>query len=183
MATAITSQTWQNCGNKLRSRRMNKLIVILWLLAAWSLPKAYAAAQELPRHILGIQLNITKDEARKRLEKIGSFVREEEHQEVWQVRDESFSHLIVGFDKEEKVRYVTAVAREDKKAKRVEYEKIGELKKARQSGDPKIKNFNYQWDVPAGKERPHMLVLAIGRDPKFLTTFSLKNLDARTEED
>jgi hypothetical protein len=162
---------------------MNRLIVILWFLAAGALPKASAEAHELPRTILGIQLNITKDEAHKRLEKIGNFVREEEHQEVWQVRDESFSHLIVGFDKDEKVRYVTAVAREDKGAKRVEYEKIGDLKKARQAGDPKVKNFNYQWDVPATKEQSHMLVLAAGRDPKFLTTFSLKNPNAQKEED
>jgi hypothetical protein len=162
---------------------MNRSIVILWFLAAWALPQAHAETHELPRQILGIQLNITKDEAHKRLEKVGSFVREEEGQEVWQVRDESFSHLIVGFDKEEKVRYVTAVAREDKEAKRMEYTKIGDLKKARQAGDPKIKNFNYQWDVPAGKEHPHMLVLAIGRDPRFLTTFSLKNPDAQKAED
>ena len=162
---------------------MNKLIILLWFLVACALPKAYAEGNELPRQILGIQLNITKDEARKRLEKIGNFVREEEHQEVWQVRDESFSHLIVGFDKDEKVRYVTAVAREDKEAKRIEYKKVGDLKKARQAGDPKVKNFNYQWNLPATKEQSHMLVIAAGRDPKFLTTFSLKNPNAQKEED
>ncbi len=74
------------------------------------------------------------------------------------------------------MRYVTAVAREDKDARRVAYEEIGNLKKARQAGDPRINNFRYEWELPAEKDNPHTLVIALGRDPRFLTTYSLKRL-------
>ena len=51
---------------------------------------------------------------RSGLEEIGKFVRNERKwQQVWAVRDPSFSDLIVGSDAEDRLRYVTAVARED----------------------------------------------------------------------
>ena len=156
---------------------MKKLIWISLSLALWTAIAIETSAQELHRDILGIRLNMTEKEAHERLKAIGSFVRnEEKRQEVWQVRDESFSHLLIGFGKDEKVRYVTAVAREDKDARRVAYEEIGNLKKARQAGDPRINNFRYEWELPAEKDNPHTLVIALGRDPKFLTTYSLKRL-------
>ena len=145
-----------------------------------------ALAQVPERQILGIQLGMTEEKVHERLKAIGTLVRKEEkRQEAWQIRDPSFSHLIVGFNKDAKLRYVTAVAREDKDAKRVPYDRIGDLKKARQAGDPKVNNFNYQWDLPADKANPHMLVIAIGRDPKLLATYTLKSLEEkpRAEED
>lgn len=162
---------------------MKKFITITLLLLVGLATAQGISAQTSPLQILGIRFNTTEDQVHKRLKEIGSFVREEEHQEVWQVRDESFSHLIVGFGQKKKLRFVTAVAREDKEAKRVEYAKIGDLKKARQAGDPKINNFNYEWDMPAGKGSPHTLIIAIGRDAKFLSTYSLKNLDAQPVKD
>lgn len=41
--------------------------------------------------------------------------------------------------------------------------RIGNLKRARQAGDPKIKNFNYEWNLPAEKGAPATLVNARGR--------------------
>jgi hypothetical protein len=137
-----------------------------------------ALAQVPERQILGIQLGMTEGKVRERLKAIGTLVRKEEkRQEVWQIRDASFSHLIVGFNKDEKLRYVTAVAREDKDAKRISYDHIGDLKQTRQAGDPKVKNFNYQWDLPPSKGNPHMIVIAMGRDPKLLATYTLKSLE------
>jgi hypothetical protein len=82
------------------------------------------------------------------------------------------------------LRYITAVAREDKEAKRVPYREVGNLAEARQAGDPKIRNFNYEWELPAGKGQPVTTVIAIGRDPKFLSTVSLKrNGQVRREEE
>jgi hypothetical protein len=145
-----------------------------------------ALAQVPERQILGIQLGMTEEKVHVRLKELGTLVRKEEkRQEAWQIRDPSFSHLIVGFNKDAKLRYVTAVAREDKDAKRIPYDRIGDLKKARQAGDPKVKNFNYQWDLPAASDNPHMLVIAIGRDPKWLATYTLKSLEGKfpAEED
>lgn len=136
------------------------------------------------RQILGINLNMTENEAHARLKTIGTLERtEEKRQEVWKVRDPSFSHIIIGFGKDEKLRYVTAVAREDKKAKRVTYSAIGDLKEARQVGNPKVMMFDYRWALPAAKDEPEMLVIALGRDPKFLTTYSLKRLGPRSRRE
>jgi hypothetical protein len=164
---------------------MKNIIRLSLSLAVCALVASRSLAQELPREILGLNLKMTKEDARKRLREIGMFVRNEAGwQEVWKVRDASFSHLIVGFGKDGKLNYVTAVAAENKEAKRVEYQKIGSLKTARQTGDVEIKNFNYQWHLPSGEDGPHTLVIAAGRDPKFLTTYSLKNLNnAPAKED
>ena len=157
---------------------LNKFLLAAGLiLAAW-IP-ADASAQEVQRQILGLHLKLAKDEVHKRLNEIGSFVRNErKSQEIWQVRDQSFSHLIVAFAKNGNLRFVTAVAREDTDAKRVPYGEIGNLEKARQAGDPSIKNFNYEWDLPSHSSGPRTLVSARGRDPAFLTTLTLKKVDA-----
>lgn len=158
---------------------MKKLILINLLLFIWEASAVEASAQHLQRQILGLHLNMTKEAAHKRLQEIGTVIRHEENrQEAWQVRHESFSHLLVGFDMEDKLRYVTAVAREDKEAKRVAYSDIGDLKKARQAGDPKINNFNYQWELPARDGNPRMVVIVAGRAPKLVTTYTLKSLES-----
>lgn len=143
---------------------------------AWA--SADASAGEVQRQILGIHFKLAKEDVHKRLNEIGSFVRaERKGQEIWQIRDPSFSHLIVAFAKDGKLRFVTAVAREDPEAKRVAYEEVGNLDKARQAGDPSVKNFNYEWALPSQDGNPHLLVNARGRDPAFLTTHSLKRVD------
>jgi len=161
----------QSPPRKVREFLLASLLVLAWIPAS-------ASAQEVQRHILGIHLNFSKDEVHKRLGEIGSFSRaERKSQEIWQVRDQSFSHLIVAFGKDGKLRFVTAVAREDTDARRVPYEQIGNLQKARQAGDPGINNFHYEWDIPADSDGPRTLVGARGRDPTFLTTWTLKKPD------
>jgi len=135
------------------------------------------------RAILGIHLDMPREAAQKRLQEIGKFVRDErKRQEVWEVRDKNFSHLIVGFDAKDRLRYVTAVAREDKEAIRMAYREVGDLKQARQAGDPKIKNFNYEWDLPAQNRDPQALASARGRDPEFIATYSLKRIGVSSAE-
>jgi hypothetical protein len=159
---------------------MKKFILInLSLLFICEASAVDASAQRIQRQILGLHLNVTMEATHKRLQEIGTVVRHEENrQEVWQIRHESFSHLLIGFDKADRLRYVTAVAREDKGAKRVAYNDIGDVKKARQAGDPKINNFNYQWELPAADGNPHMLVIVAGRTPKLVTTYTLKSLES-----
>ena len=160
-----------------RQEKMKKRVLISILLAVGLVIGSGVSAQELRREILGVRLAMTKEEAHKRLRVIGKFVRDErKQQEIWQVRHESFSHLIVGFDKKQKMRFVTAVAREDNETKRVAYDQVGILEKARQAGDPEIKVFAYEWELPAEKGEPVTLLIARGRDPKFLSTLSLKRM-------
>ena len=134
-------------------------------------------ATEIKRDILGLRLNMTKSEAEARLKEIGTFVRDERKgQQIWELRDERFSHLIFGADNEGRIRFVTVVAREGEEAKRVRYSEIGDTNKARQAGDPAIKNFNYEWSAAAGKDTPEMLVMARGRHEEFLSTYSIKRV-------
>ena len=163
-----------------RRRRLNKFFLAGLVSLAWA--SADASAGEVQRQILGIHFKLAKDDVHKRLNEIGSFVRaERKGQEIWQIRDPSFSHLIVAFGKDGALRFVTAVAREDAAAKRVPYGEIGNLEKARQAGDASIKNFNYEWNLPSQDGNPHLLVNARGRDPKFLATHSLKKVDDSVE--
>ena len=165
---------------------MKHLLVTSLALFAILLPGARAAdeAPELKREILGLRIDMPKAEVTKRLQEIGKFVRDErKRQQVWEVRDERFSHVVVGFDSKEMLRYVTAVAREDKEAKRVEYGEIGDVQRAHQAGDPAINNFNFEWRLEAAKGRAEAMVVARGRDPKFLSTYSLKKLGGETEEE
>jgi hypothetical protein len=156
------------------------------LAVVLALHPAMAGGPRLKKDIFGIHPEMPKTEVEKRLQEVGKFQRnEEKRQQVWQVRHKSFSHLIVGFDPDDKLRYVTAVAREDKDAKRVAYDEIGDLKEAHQAGDPSIKNFQYQWTLPA-KNDSEIMVIAAGRDAKFLATYSLKSIggkESREEKD
>ena len=143
-----------------------------------------AAGEPAKRDILGLHLEMTKEQATKRLTEIGTFERDERKQQaIWQVRDPSFSHVIIGMSKEGKLRYITATARTDAEAKRVSYSSVGDLEQAKQAGDPAIKNFRYEWSLPARKDQPEALAQALGRDPEFLSTLSLKRTGATEPSD
>lgn len=159
-------------------RVIMRFLLLAVVSLAFALPRTSGVAQEVRRELLGIHLAMSKEELRERLNQIATFVRHErKRQEIWKVRDESFSHVIVGFDKDEQLRFVTAVAREDDEAHRVGYGEVGDLKDARQAGDPLINNFNYEWDLQPNERHPRTLVIARGRDSNFLATYTLKKLD------
>ena len=144
-------------------------------LLALSMMASHASDPVMRRDILGVHLDMTKEEAKTRLAEIGTFEREErKQQEIWQVRDPSFSHVMIGMSKEGKLRYITAIARDDEQAKRVAYSSVGDLKQARQVGDASIKNFKYEWALPAAGDQPETLVVASGRDEDALRSLSLK---------
>lgn len=164
---------------------MRTLASIVVLLLALTSSFVTAAEPEVQREILGLRLDMTKEEVETRLKEIGKFVRDErKQQQVWEAKDKSFSHVIVGYEKAGPgLRYVTAVAREDKDAERIRYSDLGKFEAARQAGDPKINNFNYEWTLPSVKGHPEMLVIARGRDPEFLSTVSLKRIGGGEEDD
>ncbi len=135
---------------------------------------------EVSREILGIRLGMTKGEADARLREIGKLLRvERQRQEVWDVRDPNYSHVVIGFEKDGELRFVTAIAREGSEAKRVRYDAVGPLSAAKQAGKPELKNFYFQWELPAKERGPQALVSARGTDAEFLQILSIK----RTGED
>ncbi|HWT02225.1 MAG TPA: hypothetical protein VN256_18385 [Pyrinomonadaceae bacterium] len=152
------------------------LLCLLTLLLTASVSAAARSEIKPRRDIVGLRLDMTKEDAHSRLQKIGTLQREErKRQEVWEVRDPYFSHVIVGFDRQSRVRFVTAVAREG--GQRMRYSDVANLKKARQEGDASINNYNYVWELAARGRQPKALVVARGRDPQFLSTYSIKKSD------
>ena len=157
------------------------MLVVIGAVAA-----ALAEAQNtsgVRREILGLQLSMSEPDVEKRLKEIGTFVRDErKRQQIWTTRDDTFSHVAIGFDKEGHLRYVTAVARSDDKAKRMRYEEVGPLAEAKQVGDPAVKNFNFIWSLPKHENQPETQVIARGRHETFLDTFTLKRNESEAPE-
>jgi hypothetical protein len=152
---------------------MNRIIVLV-LLTAVSGFAASPIVKEPPPEIMGIRLGMSKDDAYSRLHKIGSLEKEErKRQEVWTVADQRISHLIVGFDADLRVRYVTAIARPG--SLRIPYGEVGNVKAAQQKSNQG--NYKFTWEVGARRGRPAYLVLARGHDPQYLDSYSVKRLD------
>lgn len=154
-------------------RRLIALCFVSLLLAAG----LSAAAASPRRDLVGLRVGMAKEAARRQLQKIGTLQREErKRQEVWEVRDEYFSHVIVGFDQQARVRFVTAVAREGG-ARRMRYGDVASLETARQEGDVAINNYHFVWELARRGREPRLLVEARGRDPQYLSTYTIKKAE------
>jgi heat shock protein HspQ len=153
-----------------------------YILALFLLTVPHIGAAEtkvLPLSIMGIRLEMQREDAHRLLEKIGRLQREErKRQEVWELRDARFSHLLIGFDEESRVRYVTAVARE---GSRVPYSEVGDLKRAR--AVEVVNNYKYVWEAKPRRNSPAYLVIARGRDPKYLSYYALKKIGETDDDD
>ena len=132
--------------------------------------------KELAREIFGVRIGMNGDEARTQLKKVGRLQREErKRQEVWEVRDPRFSHIIIQFEKgTQLVHFVTAVARADAQGQKMRYSDVGELKKARQRGEVAKKNYRYEWGLEASGKDPKVNIVAWGRDPQYLQYYSIE---------
>jgi hypothetical protein len=128
-----------------------------------------------PHEILSISLGMTRADVRARLQKIGHLEKEErKRQEVWGLNQNAyFSHLLIGFDSDFKVRYLTAVARPN--GRRMRYSDLADLKLAKERR--LLRNFQYEWQVPARGNLPAYIVIARGTHPQYLTTYSLKSVN------
>src|SRR5215218_2441468 len=120
-----------------------KRLLSLSLLLAISIVASAAPARPRPE-ILGISLDMKRDAVRVRLQSVGSLEKEaRKRQEVWAVKDSRISHLLVGYDAEYRVRYVTAIARTD--GPRIRYQDVADMKSAQRSDTPG--NHKFTWDV------------------------------------
>lgn len=142
--------------------------------AVKSTPELKSAAA-LPRDILGISVGMNKDGADVRLREIGKLIRlEKKRQEVWTLKsDPRYGHLIVGYDKENKIRYVTAVAKSTD-ATPVSPSEIGSLADAKQ--ETVQSSYKYVWQVPAREDKPAYEVTVRGDQPGSLSKFSLSTV-------
>lgn len=158
---------------------MRKLTSILLLLVVGAVISA-AAPVRLRPEIMGIALDMNRDQARARLKAIGSLEREErKRQEVWAVKDQRFSHLLIGYDADYRVRYVTAIARVD--GPRVRYEEVANVRTAQRTHNQG--NLKFTWEVEPRRGHFAYVVMARGHDPKYLDSYSVKKLGEEEEID
>jgi len=149
-----------------------KRLLSLSLLLVISILVSAATARPRPE-ILGISLDMKRDRALARLKSIGSLEKDAgKRQEVWTVKDSRISHLLVGYDMDDRVRYVTAIARTD--GPRIRYHEVADLKSAQRSETPG--NHKFTWEI----ERPHgesFILIARGHDAQYLDSYSVKKKD------
>jgi hypothetical protein len=134
-----------------------------------------SAAPARPRpEIMGISLEMSRDDARARLKSIGSLEKEDrKRQEVWVVKDPRISHLLVGYDADYRVRYVTAIARTD--GPKIRYQEVADLKSARRAVVQG--NHKFTWEIEGQRGHEAFILIARGHDPQYLDSYSVKKAD------
>jgi hypothetical protein len=152
------------------------LLTAICLLSLHPSARANAAAGRLKPQIMGIELSMSREAARVRLQTLGSLEREDrKRQEVWAIRDPRISHLLVGYDAENRVRYVTALARTG--ANRIRYDEVADPKRAqRQEAQG---NYRFTWEVEERRGQFAYVVIAHGRDPQYLESYSVKKVEEK----
>jgi hypothetical protein len=151
---------------------MKQLLTLVLLLAAGIV--AGATPAKTRPEIMGISLEMSRDDAVARLKSIGTLQREDrKREEVWALNDSRISHLLVGYDAEYRVRYVTAIARTG--GPRIRYQEVADLRSAQRTVNQG--NQKFSWEVPARRGHFAYLIIARGHDPQYLDSYSVKKMD------
>jgi hypothetical protein len=147
-------------------------VLILCLLFVFT-SIATATPAKLRPEIMGVSLDMSRAEVQAHLKSIGHLEKEDrKRQEVWALKDARVSHLLVGYDADYRVRYVTAIARAD--GPRIRYQEIADVKQARRLSNQG--NYRFTWEVEASSGHSGYFVIAHGRDPQYLESYSVKKL-------
>jgi hypothetical protein len=161
-------------------------VFILFLLAFLMSQCANQSAEltKLPTDIRGIRLEMTKEDAHKRLNEIAGAKQDAaKGQEVWKLKaDPNFDNIMLGYDKEGRVKYITTTVDKDsaKNKKRVRFAEIGDLAQAKKESVGHINK--YMWDVEASNNMPEHQVYTYGEDEEYLLHFSLARRMEKEEE-
>jgi hypothetical protein len=156
-----------------------KSLLSLSLLLVISVLVSAAAAWPRPE-IMGISLDMKRDDAVARLKSIGSLEKEtRKRQEVWAIKDARISHLLVGYDADNHVRYVTAIARTH--GPRIRYQEVAELKSAQRSIT--TGNHKFTWEIEGRRGHSAFILIARGHDAQYLDSYSVKKKDQEEEID
>lgn len=151
----------------------------LSLLLVLGILVSVAAARPRPE-ILGISLDMKHDDAVARLKSIGSLEKEQgKRQEVWTLKDTRISHLLVGYDADNRVRYVTAIARTD--GPRIRYQEVADLKSAQRNSAQG--NHKFTWDIEERRGQSGFILIARGHDAQYLDSYSIKKKEQEEEID
>lgn len=110
----------------------------------------------------------------------GTLIRREARQEAWTVEnDPSFRAVIIGYDSERRVRFITAVAKPD--GKRLRYQDVLDIRRARKVEGPS-QHF-YSLEVRRFPRSRTYHLEARGRDPVYLEYFTIRSRGEQGEEE
>lgn len=152
---------------------MNRLLPFFLLLTVAAVTVEARGRAE----IMGVSLSMSREAAQARLKTIGRLEKEErKRQEVWAVNDSRVSHILIGYDPEYRVRYITAIARAG--GPRIRYQEVVDVKHAQRS------NYqgNYKFTLEARRGQFAYVTIAHGRDPQYLDSYSVKRVDPNEKE-
>lgn len=159
--------------------KLGVLILSLFVMTQCA-PKS---ASELPKDILGVSIGMNKTEVEQHLREVGQLERlESKHQEVWALPENTrYSRVALGYDGDDKIRYITAFARHQENVTQIKYEDFGDMKTARQNVF--LAGKEYVWEVPAQNDKPGYFIIIRGNDPTYAVTASLMQSGATKESE
>lgn len=164
-----------SCENETNMRTLTSLVLLACAVVALHCSANNADQSGLPTEIRGITLEMPKEQALERLNEIAhSRQKVKKNQEVWKLKDDpNFSHIMVGFDKSDHVKYVTTTV--EKKSlgfkERVRFSEIGDLSDAKRETVAHVNK--YMWDVDARPGFPEHQVYTYGDDEEYLIHLSI----------
>lgn len=168
------------------------VLLLLLVMAALECSKP---APDLPKDLFGIRIGMSRDAAQKRLTETADFERDEEKsQQVWRLKsDARFNKLAVGYDRENRVRYITAFVDKATARERVRFSEVGDLSRAKKEIlEP---HRRYIWETAGAAaadddetekddERGAPYIVNIyGDEPEFLTIYTLSKKYVPGESD
>lgn len=127
---------------------------------------------------------MSKADAQKRLEEIAQFESEDKKAgQLWRLKNNpQFNNLAIAYDRENKIRFVTALVEKSTAKERMRFTDVGDLANAeKQITEP---HYRYFWDVPTSEDKPAYRISVYGNEPEFLSIYSLSKAlkSGETEE-
>jgi hypothetical protein len=153
--------------------------VLAYGLQAFSCTNSMAAVP--PGDLLGLSVGMSRIAAEDKLRTIATLERREEgRQQLWRLKgDPAFNTIAVGYDKEDRVRYLTAFVDKATAKVRISFASVGDISKAR--SEITGQHHRYIWTL--GDQD----VSVYGDDQEFITIYTLvrrsKAGEPATEED
>src|SRR6202140_4909314 len=147
---------------------MRRAAFVAFLILSHSV---FAIGKQPAPQILGLRLGMSYSRAYARLTEIAQFKSQDEGQQVWTLsHDKHYQYVIIGFDRDRNVRYVTVLARPD--GLPVSYADVGNLADATRTGG--AGNLRYTWKANDKRGGFDYLAIAKGKDQRFLNRYPVK---------
>lgn len=144
--------------------------IILTLVAAACSAKHTVG---VPADVLGLTIGMDKSDSTTHLQEIAEFERDErQNQQVWKLKDASrFSAVAIGYNRENKVRYVTAFVDKEQAKEHIKFSDVGDLSKAK--AEIVRPHYRYIWEVPSAAGTEPYTMNVYGDNAEFVTIYTI----------